>query len=111
MQKNEIVSILGKSIGTRRRALDITQADLAEQLDIASDTMSRIENGRFAPKMSRLFDIANALNCNVSDLFRDADENVTDRATAITKLLKPLPEESQEVLLNLLMHAVKVLQK
>ena len=88
----------------------MTQEELAEILDIAPDTLSRMENGRFAPKMGRLQSIAAALRCSVSDLFRDADEKAMDRASTIAEILKPLPDEAQTALVELMRQAVRVMR-
>lgn len=56
----------------------MTQEELAGILQIVPDTLSRMEKGRFTPKMSRLPDITQALNCSVADLFREADVKAED---------------------------------
>lgn len=110
MQDNELTKIVGESIARRRRKTGMTQEDLAGKLGIASDTMSRIEKGRFAPRISRFRDIAGALGCSVADLFRDADEKTADRASTIAEILKPLPDEAQEALVELMRQAVRVMK-
>jgi len=117
MEDKELVKIVGRDIATRRRALGMTQETLATILEIAPDTLSRMENGRFAPKMTRLRAIANALNCNVSDLFRtadllkDTDEQVANLPEAFAALLKPLSDETQKDLLQLMICTAKILHK
>ena len=111
MQDNDLTRIVGESIATRRRKAGMTQEELAGKLGIASDTLSRMEKGRFAPKISRFRDIASALNCSVVDLFRDADSNASDRASTIAQILKPLPDEAQEALVELMAQAVRVMIK
>lgn len=111
MREDELITLLGKNMAARRRKAGMTQENLAEILKIAPDTMSRMEKGRFAPKMSRLRDMADALNCSVADLFRDADENAADRASTIAEILKPLPDEAQEALVELMAHAARVMKK
>ena len=109
MPNNDLIKILGESIADRRRKAGMTQEDLAVILKVATDTLSRIEKGRFAPKMSRLSDIADALGCSVADLFRKADEKAADRATTIAEILEPLPDEAQDALVELMAQAVRVM--
>ena len=109
MQDNELIKIVGESIATRRRRAGMTQEELAGKLGIASDTLSRMAKGRFAPKISRFRDIASALNCSVADLFRDADNNASARASTIAQILKPLPDWAQDALVELMAQAVRVM--
>jgi DNA-binding XRE family transcriptional regulator len=89
----------------------MTQEELAAILDITTDTLSRMEKGKFAPKMGRLPDIAAALHCSIADLFREADAKAADRASTIACILKPLPAEAQEALVALMRQAAEVMLK
>ncbi|MDR2051709.1 MAG: helix-turn-helix transcriptional regulator [Deltaproteobacteria bacterium] len=111
MRGKELAKILGGAIAARRRMSGMTQEDLAGILDIAPDTLSRIEKGRFSPKMERLPDIARALKCSVADLFRNSDAKTADRASSIACLLEPLSDEAQETLVEMLSLAAKVMPK
>jgi transcriptional regulator with XRE-family HTH domain len=111
MQEKELAKILGESIAARRRTAGMTQEDLAGILDIAPDTLSRMEKGRFSPKMGRLPDIARALHCSVADLFRGSDAKAEDRASTIAYLLEPLSDEAQEALVEMMTLAVRVMPK
>ena len=110
MHDIDLIKILGEAIALRRRDKGMTQETLAGILGIATDTLSRMEKGKFAPKMSRIPDIAQALGCSVADLFREADVKTEDRATTIAEILKPLPNEAQEAMVQLLRHAVQAVQ-
>ena len=110
MREKKLPEIIGKAIAFRRRAVGMTQETLADILGIAPDTLSRMENGRFAPKMGRLRDIAAALHCSVTDLFREADEKTADRASTIAEILKPLPDEAQAALVELMRQAARVMR-
>jgi len=109
MQDADIVKQLGANIALRRQYAGLTQEQLAASLDITADAMSRIEKGRFAPKLSRLPNIADALGCSVADLFRGLDKRALDRATTIADMLSPLPEEVQKALVELIANAAKVM--
>lgn len=41
--------VVGNNISRRRKGVGLTQAELAERLDIGGDSLSRIENGIVAP--------------------------------------------------------------
>lgn len=85
---------LGKKICSRRKKLGMTQEQLAERLGVVHQALSRIEQGHTAPKMDRLPAIAKALQCTVSDLFRDEAE--TDYASRMDDLLSGLSEQKKE---------------
>lgn len=101
MTEKELAEIIGENISGRRRKLGLTQAQLAEKLDIGQDALSRMENGAISPEIARLRDIAAALQCSVADLFREPDEGANERAAAIAELLRQLPPESQESVLRI----------
>lgn len=109
MRENDLIKMVGEAIAIRRRGAGMTQEELAEILNITPDTMSRMEKGRFAPKMGRLPQVAKALDCSVADLFRPTDLSASDRASTITNILKPLPDAAQEALVELMAQAVKVM--
>lgn len=111
MRTYNLTKILGESIANRRHKAGMRQEDLAGILGIATDTVSRMEKGRFAPKMERLPDIADALGCSVADLFREADEKAADKASTIAEILKPLPDTAQEALVGLIRQAAGVMLK
>lgn len=53
--------MLGEHIAARRRALGLTQGQLAERLDVSFQAVSQWERGETAPELARLYDIASAL--------------------------------------------------
>ena len=60
---------VGKRIRDLRTKLGLTQAQLAEKIEIGDGAMSDIERGVFGPGMDSLPKIANALETSVSSLF------------------------------------------
>ncbi len=64
MAENKFALIVGENISDRRRRLGLSQKKLAERLEISQDAMARMEKGRIAPKMGRLQDIADTLQCS-----------------------------------------------
>ena len=111
MTERELAKVIGENISVRRRALGLTQAQLAEQLNIGQDALSRMENGTISPKIARLRDIASILKCTAADLFREPDEGADARAGAIAELLRQLPIESQESVLRIVTEMVNQMAK
>jgi len=60
---------LGKRVAGFREVAGLTQAQLAERVHVATETISRLERGATIPSVSRLDDIARALGVGIHDLF------------------------------------------
>lgn len=108
MEKN-LSKILGANIATKRSRLGLTQAQLAEVLDVGQDALSRMEKGIISPKISRLPILASSLHCAVAELFRTPDETSSERAAAIEEILRALPSEQQEHVLQIMSEIVSIL--
>lgn len=52
-EKHQLEKVVGQTIAKRRQSLGISQFELAERLNIAPASLSRIENGLAAPRFSR----------------------------------------------------------
>lgn len=87
---------LGKKIRARRKELGMTQEELAEKLGVGHQALSRIEQGRMAPKMDRLPIIAESLKCTVADLFRVEGDKSSSYGTRIDDLFSGLSPKKQE---------------
>ena len=65
------LGVLGERLRAARKGLGLSQRDLARQLDTAVSTVSDIENALVNPGVLTLMRLAEALNMELSDLFRD----------------------------------------
>ena len=102
MQKVELSILVGRNIAYLRKRLGISQKGLAEQLDITSDSMMKIEKGTIAPKMARLQEIADILQCPVSYLFKDENNNEIDElAYLIAESMRGLSNEDKTYITQL----------
>ncbi|MDR2744644.1 MAG: helix-turn-helix domain-containing protein [Desulfovibrio sp.] len=109
MRDFKLAEIVGKNISAQRQRYGISQKELAARLGITQDAMNRMEKGIIAPKMSRLPDLADALNCTVPFLFRDHGEESTELAEAIAAILRILPHDGQIALRELVEHTARVM--
>ncbi len=110
MSEKTITAIVGENITAQRKRIGMSQKELAQRLDITVDAMVRMEKGRMAPKMSRLQDIADNLQCSVAFLFATEADMHKEFATQIAEILKPLPVLGQEALLDLMTVTAKLMQ-
>jgi transcriptional regulator with XRE-family HTH domain len=72
---------IGRRIAEQRRLAGLSQARLADKMNVATETLSRLETGRAMPSLVRMTSIAQALGVELHDLFRVRPENdARDRA-------------------------------
>lgn len=104
MQQTEdfkITKLIGSIIAKKRKEKKLTQAQLAEQLDITQESLSRIELGTVATKLSRLPQIAKSLDCSIPDLFRPIDETSYEHFKHIHEQITLLSAKEQKIVLNI----------
>ncbi len=111
MSKTLLAKTIGNSIVHRRQQLNLSQKELSVLLNITQDSMSRIERGVVSPKMERLTDIADILQCSVSSLFQITSTDINERALAIAESLEHLTKDQQEAVLSILHSAIEAVTK
>ena len=65
---------LGDRIKVRRKAGDLSQAQLAERVELTRTSISNIESGRQHVPLDVLYRVARALNCRPHELLPDPGE-------------------------------------
>ncbi|WP_339319353.1 helix-turn-helix transcriptional regulator [Paenibacillus sp. FSL R10-2734] len=63
-------AVFGKVIKSIRITRNITQAQLAVDSTLERSYISELENGKYQPTLTSLFDIARGLGMNPSDIVR-----------------------------------------
>jgi transcriptional regulator with XRE-family HTH domain len=107
---NNLVQAVGAAIAARRKARGLTQAQVTEIMGIEKETLSRIENGVISPTLTRLKQIADILECSVSDLFKRYPLADSDHADTITELIQELSKDDQALVVHFVAEVVKVLK-
>ena len=87
---------LSKNISLRRKALGYTQAQLAEMLDVDTETLSRFERGKHLPSLATLEKIADHLAVKVADLLSEKEVTPMPDALLITSWLQGLSDRDIE---------------
>lgn len=64
---------LGLNIKAERNRRDLSQAELAELVDLSPTSITAIETGRQIPNAINLYMIAKVLKVDISDLFKGID--------------------------------------
>ncbi len=70
MVNNDILKVFGLNVKYERLKLNLTQAQLAEILEVHEKHVCKIETGRQNVTLKTISKIANALNTNESNLLR-----------------------------------------
>ena len=89
---------LAKNLASYRKKLGMTQAQLAERLDVDTETVSRFERGIHLPSLAMLERIAGVLHLKISELLGEAEPQPLSSAIAISAWLNAIPEPHREFL-------------
>jgi XRE family transcriptional regulator, master regulator for biofilm formation len=92
----EQLSNVGKRIKEIRQERGLSVRALARKLETDHSYLSKVENGKVTPSLETLVKIADALQCNVSDFFKnriEADEELKKEGVEWIILGKELENE------------------
>lgn len=81
---------LAKNIASRRKALELTQAQLAERLGVDTETLSRFERGKHLPSLVTLERLADVLVATVGELLAEPSRAPDEDALTISAWLAGL---------------------
>ena len=98
------LSAIGKFIQDGRKHYEMTQAELAEQIDISTNAVAKLENELMAPSLQTLINIANVLHMDMDQLLLAAPDNSSeDRLDrALVTRIQGLEPRDKEFLLHIL---------
>ncbi|WP_244136628.1 helix-turn-helix domain-containing protein [Burkholderia vietnamiensis] len=102
---------LGQRLAARRRALGFTQAQFAERLGVAVETLSRMEGNKSSISLARLAQFCDLLSLPIDQLLLDVSENVTDEARSLIKSLEDLQPGDRNLVLDTARHMASLLRK
>lgn len=92
MNKEEIAIIIGENIKQYRLQNGWTQQELGSKIGMSKNAIGNYEKGFRSPKKDTMFDLANAFNVSIDDLFppiqKDSSSN-TPKIKTIYDELKP----------------------
>ena len=72
-------SFIAKRVKQAREAAHLTQAELAERIDISTNAVAQLETDRMHPKLQTLLNIANVLQLDINYfLCNSAEDNEGD---------------------------------
>lgn len=84
----ELDEIVGQRISGARRAAGLTQEELAAEVGIATENLSRAECGRTILRTRNLIAVADALDVSLDDLVKGREPEPRKRPTVVVRLVK-----------------------
>lgn len=108
--KREINRRIGQSIAKYRKSVGMTQAELAERLDLSLDAMSRLERGGISLSVVRLLELAEIFNCETVDLLDQASSRPRDLACQLEALLGRLDDVERIKIMTIIEQLVEMME-
>lgn len=94
-------TVIGQRIKQARLAKNLTQEDLAEQVDISVAFLSRVERGNSHINLKRLNQLCGLLDVSEGYVLNGASSNSTNYLNReFAELLKNCPPEKQKLIYN-----------
>lgn len=97
VQSNEtpLNHLIGQAIAKYRKQAALSQEQLAEALGIGYEAVSRMERGVVVPSVERLIEIAEVVNCPVTELLTQSSPRPSDEVVHLHQLLSSLSHENK----------------
>lgn len=105
--KSTIKQSIGQAVAKQRKAVGLTQAQLAERLNLSLDAISRLERGNIGLTVERMVELAEIFGCETADLLHEGSTRVRDQARELEDLLQELAEEERIELLSLVRQMIE----
>lgn len=101
---SDLPARLGRNLAARRKTLGLTQAQVAERLEVETETLSRFERGRHVPSLLTLERLAAVLGTTCGDLLQETPQLPVSDALVMATWLADLPTRD----VNFVQQVVKV---
>ncbi|WP_186106621.1 helix-turn-helix domain-containing protein [Burkholderia gladioli] len=101
---------VGTAIAEQRRARGLTQAKLAEMLDLEQEAISRWERGTRVPTLHRLQQLSDALDCSVDQLLQRGSKRPDDQMAMIADALVGLDNDERLLVVNFAQQLAEMLR-
>ncbi len=98
---NDIAQSIGRTIAHYRQQAGMTQAQVAEELGISNDAISRMERGGILPSVIRLMQFSELFACSTAELITPSGYHIDDYSRRIAQLLVELDNAEREQLLQI----------
>ncbi len=92
----DLTERVSANITARRKALGLTQVQLAARLTLTAETVSRFERGAHLPSLATLESLAAALELTVGDLLAEQVRAVDEPSLMVASWLRPLSPDDRD---------------
>ena len=100
MNKEEIAIIIGENIKQYRLQNGWTQQELGSKIGMSKNAIGNYEKGFRSPKKDTMFDLANAFNVSIDDLFPSIQKNSSSNTSSIKTIYDELKPPRQAKVLT-----------
>ena len=100
MNKEEIAIVIGENIKQYRLQNGWTQQELGAMIGISKNAIGNYEKGFRSPKKDTMFDLANAFNISIDDLFPPIQKDSPSNTSSIQTIYDELKPPRQVKVLN-----------
>lgn len=87
---SDLATRLSRNITARRHAIGLTQAQVADRLEVDTETVSRFERGKHVPSLVTLERMAAVLATTVGDLLAEKPNQSDDQSLVVTSWMAAL---------------------
>lgn len=98
---DRLAQVVGRAIARNRIAAGLTQEQVAEQLGIGNEAVSRIERGLVMPNVARLMELADTFDCDIADLLTEVSSRSSDQAKHLARLLSGVGAKDREMIVEI----------
>ena len=105
---NDVLQVLGSRLKKARTEKKLTQDFVAENVNISTDLLRNIENGRNIGSIPTLLNLCNFLEITPDTLFEPlltTEKSTLD--TTLTKYIQSISKEDKEILKKIIIHIDK----
>lgn len=94
---------IARSIKSARKQLCMTQAELAERIELSTNAVAKLENDLMTPSLQTLVNIANVLHMDFNLLLsRGTTQEKTSQDTLLSGLVSELSPQEKDFLIHVI---------
>jgi len=95
---------IARSVKAARRQAGLTQAELAERVDISTNAVAKLETGLMTPSLQTLVNIANVLHLDFNALLssEDTEHAKSSQDIFLTGLLRELSAKDKDFIIHII---------
>lgn len=107
IESRRLAELVGQAIARQRARCKLSQEEVAEQLGIGNEAVSRIERGIVMPNIERLVQLAAIFGCETAELLTGGSSRPEDQASRLYGLLVRLEARDRELVLDMVERLVE----